>query len=545
MRFALSLSVILFFASAAGADDPKQTVFPRRMLFIHIADYLYLRPLTHATPDGKDHVRDAANYLASGFHIPTVKGDNQLFVLSDTGPANLALPTHDVLAKTFDSFCATTRPQDRVVIYFGVHALEKDGKAFIAPIDGDPNVPGTLLPVADVYAKLKELKVAQKVVIWDVCRTNPDRASRRRDPGPMTPTLFKALRAAPADVQVLVSCSPGEHSLEYSVHRGAEFFAGSAYLHAVSRAATDHNSATKSSPGDAIPVEALHKATEKSLGDIAKAHGIVQKPALTGTAPQPVDYDPKQAPAKRFPFPPLPKVAADVKVILDELAMPPIVEMDRTPIGRLPFPETALKNYPADVSLDEIFQNPDKYPLRIATLRSIQAIRDVWPLHGNTQKGVTVVGSLITNQKKKAVTSAQGVVAEATARLELELDGLLEVTNKRAKETPRWQLHYDFVLAELRLRLVVLSEYNRGLAHVKTETLPDLPKGATGWRLVPSAKLEGQRDVQKMFTAATDGFTTIATEHKNTPWAVLAKRSLAVLPGSHWEPAVLPKNEPK
>jgi|SRR5579883_286526 len=545
MRFALALNVILSFASAASADDPKQTVFPRRMLFIHIADYLYLRPLTHATPDGKDYVRDAANQLASGFNIPTVKGDNQLFVLSDTGPANLALPTRDVLAKTFDSFCATTRPQDRVVIYFGVHALEKDGKAFIAPIDGDPNVPSTLLPVEDVYAKLKELKAAQKVVIWDVCRTNPERASRRRDPGPMTPALVKALRAAPAGVQVLVSCSPGEHSLEYSFYRGAEVFAGSAFLHALCRASTDHNSATKSSPAEAIPVEALHKMTEKSLVEVVKTHGIVQKPTLTGIPPQPVEYDPKQAPAKRFPLPPFPKSAAEAKGILDELAIPPIVEMDRAPLGRLPFNEVALKNYAADVSIDEIFQNAEKYPLRIATLRTIQTIRDVWPLHGKLQSGVAVINSPITDQKKKAVTSAQGIVAEATARLEVELDGLLEVANKRANETPRWQLHYDFTLAELRLRLVVLSEYNRGLAHVKTETLPDLPKGATGWRLMPLAKLEGQRDVQKLFADATDGFTTIATEHANTPWGVLAKRSLAVLPGSHWEPVVLPKKEPK
>src|SRR4030095_6448731 len=107
------------------------------------------------------------------------------------------LPTKDVLAKTLDAFCDTTRAQDRVVIYFGTHAVEKDGKAFVVPIDGDPDVPASLLSVADVYAKLKELQAAQKLVIWDVCRHNADRVRGRREVGPMSPALLKALTTAP------------------------------------------------------------------------------------------------------------------------------------------------------------------------------------------------------------------------------------------------------------------------------------------------------------------------------------------------------------
>jgi hypothetical protein len=87
----------------------------------------------------------------------------------------------------------------------------------------------------------------------------------------------------------------------------------------------------------------------------------------------------------------------------------------------------------------------------------------------------------------------------------------------------------------------MLSEYNRALAHVKTESLPDLPADAIGWRLVSSAKLAGKRDVQKLFADANEGFAQMALAYKGTPWEVLAKRSLATLPAARWEPVVLPK----
>src|SRR5436190_20217028 len=151
MRFVLSAIALFAVVPAASAQD----AFPRRMLFVHVADYLYLNPLTHAAPGGTDRVRESANRLASGLRVPVGKDNNQLFLLADTVGPDSPLPTRDVLAKALDGFCATTRGQDRVVVYLGVHAVETDGKAFVVPIDGDLAAPATLLPVADVYAKLR------------------------------------------------------------------------------------------------------------------------------------------------------------------------------------------------------------------------------------------------------------------------------------------------------------------------------------------------------------------------------------------------------
>lgn len=536
MRFALSLAALAL-AATAFAQQPKEPPFPRRMLFVHAADYLYLNPLTHAAPGGTDRVRDAATRFAAGLRVPNTKDNDQLFVLADTATIDPRSPTKDVIAKALDGFCATTRGQDRVVVYFGVHAVEKDGKAFVVPTDGDPTAAGTLLPVADVYAKLNALKAAQKVVIWDVCRHNPDRVRGRRDPGPMTPALFKALTAAPEGVQVLVGCSAGEYGLEYFTPRGpAGTLPGSAYLDALRQAAADDRAATpKATPGDAIPVDILHKDAVKAVAALGKG----QTPAFAGTAPkQPAAFDPKEAPAKRLDFPAPPKgaPAADVKAVLDELALPPLVEGDGPgPVARQAYAEAALKGYAADVSVEDILKNAEKYPLRVATLRALQTVRNVWHLDGKEQKAVAALSAPVTDRTKKAVTLAQESVAITIVEVELELARMEAVADKRAKETKRWQAHYDYTLAELRLRLVVLNEYNRALGHVKTESLPDVPAGGPGWRLVPSTKIEGKKDVQALFAAAGEGFAKVAADHKGTPWEVLARRSQAALPGSHWE----------
>jgi hypothetical protein len=532
MRFTLTLCAGLALAPVGRAQEPAQ---PRRLLFVQIADYLTLNPLTHAAPAGPDRTREAAAKLAAGLRVPTGKDNDQLFVLSDALPGDARLPTRDVLARALDGFCATTRAQDRVVLYFGVHAVEKDGKAFVVPIDGDPAAPAGLLPVATVYAKLKELKAAQKVVVWDVCRSNPERVRGRRDPGPMTAPLFKALAAAPDGVQVVVSCSPGERAVELFAPRGpAGAIPGSVYLDALRQAAADDRAANpKVAPGEEIPLAALHAAAAKAVAAVAKG----QTPALAGKpAARAAEPDPKEAAAKRgvLPAPPAPP-AADVKAIFDELMMPPVVDGDAPPV-RYPFAEAALRPYAADADLDDIRKSPDKYPLRTATLRAFQTVRTAWRFGGKDQPAVATLAAPINDRTKRAVTAAQDAVAHALIDLELELDRLAGVARRRDGETKRWRAHYDYAVAEVQLRVVMLNEYNRALGHVRTETLPDVPPGGTGWRLVPSVKVEGRKESQAMFRAADEGFARLIAEHKGTPWEVLATRARATLPGAKWEP---------
>lgn len=535
MRRALLL-LALACGAPARADEPKAPTGPhaRRVLFVHVSEYLYLNPLTHAAPGGADRTREAADRFARGLRVPSAGDNDQLFVLSDSASDAAPLPTKSVLLKAVTDFCATTREQDRVVLYIGAHVTEKDGKAFVVPIDADPSAVAGLLPVADVYDALGKLKAAQKVVIWDVCRTNPERARSRRDTGPMTAELQKALTSAPAGVQVLVSCAPGETGLEYLAPRGpAGLYAGSAFLDALRQSATDHLVRNPKEPPDApIPVALLHAEATKFLAEIAR-----QKPVLVGAAPKEVAaYDAKAAPAARFEFAAPPKADADVKLVLDELALPPLYDDGPPALGRLAFDPAALKARAADVPLADALKNPQKYPVRVATVRALAAVREHWPLGKKDARAVALVGAPVTERTKRAVADVQQGLAEAQAHLELQLEELESVAAKAATEVPRWKAHFALVRAELQLRLAVVNEFNVALARVRTEALPDLPRGATGWRLTANDKMGARKDARELYETAVAGFDAVIAAHPGTPWEVLARRSRAALPGLRWEP---------
>ncbi len=197
-------------SGGSGGGIVKSGPFPRRMLFIHISKYMYLNPLT-AGLAGIDRSKAAANHLAFQWRVPQDKDNNQLFILSDTAKPDPPIPMKNVVVGAYEKFFETSRGQDRIVVYFGGHAVEKDGKVYLAPIEGELEDANSLIPLAEFYAKLNACKATQKVVIWDVCRFNAVRGHERPGSAPMTETLAKALAAAPAGVEVVATCQPGEN----------------------------------------------------------------------------------------------------------------------------------------------------------------------------------------------------------------------------------------------------------------------------------------------------------------------------------------------
>ena len=185
----------------------------------------------------------------------------------------------------------------------------------------------------------------------------------------------------------------------------------------------DHTVNPLTAPGDEIPVDTIHRAALKSMAVVANG----QKPALAGkSGPPAAGYDPKAALPKRFGFlaPPKGAPTAEVKAIFDELTVPVILEGDGS-LARFPFTEAALKDYAADVSVDDIFTNADKYPLRIATLRAFQAVRrpcvasqgisarPIWEFFDPKMGGafeIPVSPRLITTPEAAVDAAADGVV---------------------------------------------------------------------------------------------------------------------------------------
>ena len=138
-----------------------------------------------------------------------------------------------------------------------------------------------------------------------------------------------------------------------------------------------------------------------------------------------------------------------------------------------------------------------------------------------------------TNDKDKAEFKR---IQEVPAKLELilgDLKGALEeVGAMKAKQPKRWQAHYDYVLAQLKLRMCYANQYNLALANVRGGKFPDLKPGENGYRLTAEPTLDRTTpgEYKEMFNEAKKALTALAKDHPNTPWALLAKsdRTLSI-----------------
>jgi hypothetical protein len=544
---------------------PSGPGLPRRLLFIQISNYAFLNPVTGA-PANADKSKSMAQRMAFEWRMPTDRDNNQVFVLSDTLlPSERHLPVKPVLKGAYERFFETSRGQDRIVVYFGGHAFEKDGKAYLVPIEGDIEDEATLLPVEEFYAKLGECKATQKVVIWDVCRRNPQRGNPIR-PGsePMTEGLAKALAAAPAGVQVVTTCQPGENALEFDSlnpdggagNRNA--IAGSNFVEAFRQVGEKGKVAAKASAAnDPLPIAAWVEAVNKRMDELASAAASAGAPnngkqtaKLDGAAPEGVAAaDPADKPAARFEIPPAPPNTseADVRQIAQELTLPPInpdlAAEGGIDFGFVVFSDEVMKNYKLTVPLEDVSKDKEKYKFENTVIQAMDTIRQLWrPEAGLKMReyfgGTGENDGKPTDAIKKQIKDEQDFWAVGIAKLELAMIELDNVAEMRTNAPKRWQAHYDYAVAEVKARLAFMNEYNLLLGNIITDTLPEMdPKqGHNAYKRVPAEKMKSKKDVQKLAEEARELFGKLMTEHKGTPWALQAKAEKPVPLGQSWIP---------
>ena len=527
------------------------TKFPRRLLVLSTSKYLYCNGLTAGEPNRRangDRATEVARKLAFDWRIPTDGEANQLFVVSDTTGKDPRPMLKPVVTAAYEKFFETSRPQDHVVVYFGGHAVEADGKAYLVPADGDPTDPATLIPLADFYAKLKACPAHQKVILFDVCRINEADDQVRPGGEPMTPTLEKALLAAPPGAQVVLACSAGQRALEYrQAPADAPDVAGSLFLAALRSSVTPGKGSKEPKPEDPLPVDTWESALKARMAEVAGAtKKPVPVPKLAGRDPGPTELKPDDPPAKPMPMPPTPKGVkpADVKKLIAPAELPPLRpgESADQPIETiLPFPADALKAFQPDlVTAEQVKKEPDKYPVRAAALDALGYIRVQW---GQAGKNVMDRFDGATNDAvKKTVRGRQ----EAPARIILELeeksramDALLpEVEKEKSKY---WQVTFLYALAEVKTRLAFMHEYDNALAAIMTDNLPDRdPKKHSGLQLVSANAMKSKKDVKEIADAGRELYGKVVETAPGTPWAVLARRAKATGLGLAWQPLAKP-----
>jgi hypothetical protein len=520
------------------------------MLVVSASKYVYLNALT-APPDG---TLAAAKALAERCDVPTGRDNNQLFILSDTLPPPEGRPIlKPVLERTFQRFFETSREQDRVVVYFGGHVLEIAGKVYLAPVEGDPDDVETCVPLDAFYAGLAACKAGQKVVIWDVCRYNPQRGRHRPGSEPMSEALYTALSAAPAGVEVIVTCRPGENALEFfNAPAGDKAkYSGSLFLEAFRSVAGKRPKGAKGpAPTDPIPVAELFLDLTLRVSELVKLAPAgapsAQTLGVAGRArPEPVPLNPAEPIAKRFELPSLPSGGADadeVIALVREFAVPPLRAAANDPDpSECPYRADALKEYAADVTIDDIMNDKEKYSFRVAVIEALNEIRalEKAPRAGGLKSRATIAAP-VTEDLKRQLKLELEAWAIGIAKLEVLNLKLDDLAKERAKQPPRWRAHYDYARAVVLNRLAYMQEYNLALGNVITEVLPELDAklGHDSYVLVPLAteNMKSKKPVKQLASEAAELFTKLAVERKGTPWAVQARRDRAVPLGLTWQP---------
>ena len=107
------------------------------------------------------------------------------------------------------------------------------------------------------------------------------------------------------------------------------------------------------------------------------------------------------------------------------------------------------------------------------------------------------------------------------------------MADQKEKQPKRWQAHFDYIVAELKLRICYANQYNLALANVRGGKLPDLKDGQNGFRLTAETTLDKntQSNYKDMFNEARKSLLELGKQHPNTPWALLAKSDRTVAIG--------------
>ncbi|MCZ2340991.1 MAG: caspase family protein [Bacteroidales bacterium] len=553
------------------------TDFPRRMLVLNVTKYLYCNNLTAGDPRlAGDYVKTVASKLAFHWRIPTAPENNQLFIISDTDkkPQPMLKP---VIQTAYQRFLETSRAQDRIVIYFGGHAVARDGKAYLVPVDGDLEDPETLIPVDDVWAKLKDCSAQQKIILFDVCRLNEDAEKLRPGSEPMSEELEKLLLAAPEGVQAVISCSQGENALEFRRTKSQDLsdVAGSVFLSALKYVATKGKvkSASEPDPNQGIPMTPWLEAAKARIADISLLAGKPKQTAkMFGNDPteNAIPADKHQAAAKRFDLPPPPPGLSPRQLapVFSRITLAPVkpsggAYTDARIEEIIPFPKELMDPYmPDGVSTKEIRENPEKYAVRNLALDALDIIRKEWGESPDAPRGIDPAGAMIAgvteedpsmnsapvslrvkfegdtdDAAKKEIVSEQEKPARIILLLDevaRQMDAVVESGELEKEMSQYWRVTFQYAHAQAKARLAFMHEYNLALAYIRTDSLPTKGKDDTGWQMVSVAEMKSKRDVKDMAEVAREMFDEIATKNKGTPWAILSKRAKSVALGLEW-----------
>jgi hypothetical protein len=521
--------------------------FPRRALLISIHNYLYMNPITSPFEE-KGDAGPLARALAGGLNIPM----SQIIELSDLHNRYPRAPLKPVIEEAITNFLKTSRKQDRVIIAFAGHTAEIEGKVYLVPVEGERESPDTLIPLTWVLDALAKAEVRQKVFLLDGHRLNASQGQERPTSGEMTEAFEKALSTPPEGVQVWASCSKGQVSHEFEEAPLGLFLDTLRRSLSLSREEKGALEGRIQQPDEPVPVELLRDFVNRRMAE--NPHNVKQASLAFGKEPASgAEYDKSEKPAERPALPALASAnAREVAEVLEEVSVPSVkgaegAAADLASSSLPPFPTEVMKKYQGTL--------PKDHPLRAAVQKARATLwaisrsnvpadlsEQVAAVRQKLRVDLTIMQDRFTkppagmaeNRFKEQRFEQSRELSRIIARLEADLEELKEAGAMREEAPPRWQAHYDYILARFQSQLAYLEEYNSLLGQLRKE-LPPIEAIHQGWR-VSSKEKAGDAAGKKYERAARKLYGEIAEANGKTPWEVIAKREKLTALGLEWAP---------
>jgi hypothetical protein len=519
-------------ARANPGDDLPVAVgpFPRRALIVHVCNYLFANPI-HYGGRGQDG-QALREKLASGIRIPT----SQITELSDSGPQEVARPPiKAVIEQAIGDFLTTSRPQDRILLFFIGHAVELENEPYLVPIEGDLGDKDTLIPLSWLYEQLKACKARQKVLIMDVCRFNPGRGLERPGSGPMGEKLDAALQKPPDGVQVWSACVKGQDSYEFE----DDVTNGGLFLNRLIDTLATGNKGVIQTPDLSLPIADLAPKVEAGVKELIGARGKEQTPRLVGKETEEgAAYDAKEPVADKLVI----KKPADpeggaaplplIRDILNELDVPPIKKTKIESGLKI----TALPAFSAKVM--EKYKVADaEQPLRKATEKARMKLHEVVGKINDDDLSDYVFAPVNEMAFGAEILKREKVLAFKIHELEEAYIDLKKAgTQEQEQEvSKRAQADYDYIRARLAAQIAFLYEYESMLGSLRKGLPPRDVNLHTGWRMASKEKLDGDKAGRDMAKESRTILEKLAKKHPGTPWELLAKRDMQTALGLEWQ----------
>lgn len=542
-------------APPKNAPHPGSNIFPRRALIISIHDYLYANPLQSGMPGTQANLNNFINSLSLGLHVSL----NQIAHLTDDAESKWGAraPTKTVIEKTLTNFLDSSRPQDRILVFFLGHAVELGDEVYLAPIEGELDQAETLIPLKWFYEQLAKCKARQKVLVLDGTRYNQTFGQERPGGEEMGPKLDAMLKAPPPGVQVWSSCIAKQRSF------ASDGYPLGIFLDSLQKALRQGGKGKIQKPDEEMPLAHYVELVNKFMKNDLSKRKLEQVSRLTGKeADSGAAYDPKQkAPpnAKAALARPPAGVEENKKLVegvLDQIGTPPIkakvahelpILYDALP----PFSAEMLKKFQDDPNspLRQPVQDaramlwaisPDQPPSSLK-VEVAMARRKYQEVRLNVlNEGYRAPSGRDEAQFKKRVENDERKVAMLMRAVE---DALMQLRDPKVVEarenekSKRWQANYDFMLARVEMQYAYLFEYQSMLGSMRKEFPPRNPELHSGWKLASQAKLQGDSIGKKSAKDAQKLLSNIIKNNAGSPWEVLAKREKLTNLGLEWQAA--------